>query len=187
MQEIIEYRRSIFNGNKIKLRGITEEDKKKLAKIWNEESVLIGNRASIIPTYESNDVSKLEEWGANKDYSGFGLSIVDQEDNLVGLITLFGIMLPHMVGTIAIMISEKYQNFGYGQEALLKGLELAFKEYNCHKVELYVYSYNDRAIHVYEKLGFVVEGRKRECIYKNGKYYDIVNMGILRSEYLIEV
>ncbi len=44
-------------------------------------------------------------------------------------------------------------------------------------------SYNERAIHLYKKLGFILEGRKREVVYMNRKYYDSVEFGMLESDW----
>ncbi|WP_306432182.1 GNAT family N-acetyltransferase [Staphylococcus haemolyticus] len=52
-----------------------------------------------------------------------------------------------------------------------------------HKVDLKVFSFNDKAINLYKKLGFKEEGRNREAIYRNGFYQDIINMGLLENEY----
>lgn len=82
------------------------------------------------------------------------------------------------------MIGEEFQGNGYGKEALEKGLAISFLEYNCHKVNLYVYSFNEKAINLYKKLGFKHEGTRREAMYMNGKWYDVIDMGILRKEYL---
>ncbi|KAK3934466.1 hypothetical protein QBC46DRAFT_273756, partial [Diplogelasinospora grovesii] len=44
-------------------------------------------------------------------------------------------------------------------------------------------SYNERAVHLYQKLGFRLEGRKREVIYMNRKYYDAVEFGMLENDW----
>jgi RimJ/RimL family protein N-acetyltransferase len=54
---------------------------------------------------------------------------------------------------------------------------------NINKVNLNVYSFNERAIASYVKCGFKVEGRLRQRIFRDGKYHDEVIMGILRSEF----
>ena len=58
-----------------------------------------------------------------------------------------------------------------------------FNEMNIHKVKLGVYSFNKRAFKSYEKCGFTVEGTLRDEIYREGKYHDIITMGILRNEF----
>jgi RimJ/RimL family protein N-acetyltransferase len=48
---------------------------------------------------------------------------------------------------------------------------------------LHVFKTNIRAIRSYEKIGFVKEGLLRKAAHIDGKYLDIVVMGILREEY----
>jgi RimJ/RimL family protein N-acetyltransferase len=46
-----------------------------------------------------------------------------------------------------------------------------------------VYEANIWATRTYEKVGFIHEGRKRQALFKNGSYQDILIMSILRSEW----
>jgi RimJ/RimL family protein N-acetyltransferase len=46
-----------------------------------------------------------------------------------------------------------------------------------------VIEYNNRALRAYEKAGFIVEGKIRSAIYRDGRYFDRIMMGILRSEW----
>ncbi|MHB0879017.1 MAG: GNAT family N-acetyltransferase [Anaerolineae bacterium] len=52
-----------------------------------------------------------------------------------------------------------------------------------HRVSLHVYEHNPRAVRCYEKCGFVAEGRLRQAGFKEGKYFDILVMGILDDEF----
>lgn len=72
---------------------------------------------------------------------------------------------------------------GYGTDAMRLILKYAFTELNLFRVSLNVFEYNPRAIRSYEKAGFKHEGRIREFLHKDGKYYDLIYMGILRSEW----
>lgn len=62
-------------------------------------------------------------------------------------------------------------------------LEYYFDQLGMHRIYLKVLSTNERAKHVYEKLGFIVEGRERDAIFRNGMWNDYICMSILRSEY----
>jgi len=62
-------------------------------------------------------------------------------------------------------------------------LRYAFDELNLHRVFLQVFSFNQRAINLYEKIGFKQEGQFRQALYRGGKWHDIVVMGILSTEY----
>lgn len=45
------------------------------------------------------------------------------------------------------------------------------------------FKYNPRAIRSYEKAGFVVEGRARQFLNRDGRRWDLIYMGILREEW----
>jgi RimJ/RimL family protein N-acetyltransferase len=63
-------------------------------------------------------------------------------------------------------------------------LDFAFKELNLHRIQLTVYSYNTRAIRMYEKLGFQLEGNYREYLLRDGQHYDMLLYGLLSHEWL---
>ena len=62
-------------------------------------------------------------------------------------------------------------------------LNFAFNRMNLHKVYLRVYDYNKRGVKSYQKCGFKKGGILREMFYDEGKYYDVVMMGILKREF----
>ena len=73
---------------------------------------------------------------------------------------------------------------GYGTETARLMLELAFGRIGLHRVGLSVFAFNERAIRSYQKAGFQVEGRLREAIARDGRYWDEIHMGVLRDEWL---
>jgi RimJ/RimL family protein N-acetyltransferase len=62
-------------------------------------------------------------------------------------------------------------------------LDYAFYELNLHRISLKVYSMNEKAIHLYKKLGFKEEGVSREVLFREGKWHDLIHMGVLSGEY----
>ena len=62
-------------------------------------------------------------------------------------------------------------------------LRYAFEELNLHRVNLSVFEYNPRAIRSYEKAGFRHEGRQRDALHRCGKRWDMLYMGILKSDW----
>jgi RimJ/RimL family protein N-acetyltransferase len=73
---------------------------------------------------------------------------------------------------------------GLGTEATELMLEHAFERLGLHRVGLSVFSYNLRAIRAYEKAGFRIEGRQREAILRDGRYWDEIQMGVLVDEWV---
>ena len=62
-------------------------------------------------------------------------------------------------------------------------LSLLFSFQNMHSLHLEVFSFNQRAIQCYEKLGFQKVGTLHEAYFLDGKYYDIIFMEILEDNY----
>lgn len=82
---------------------------------------------------------------------------------------------------------DEFQGKGYGPEALLWATNWAFQKAGLHRVQLEVFEYNERAMQVYVKVGFKQEGRMRECLWFNGRFWDIFIFGMLATEWqLIE-
>lgn len=73
---------------------------------------------------------------------------------------------------------------GLGTQAVRLLLDFGFRDLNLRRIYLHVFSSNTRAIHVYEKTGFVREGLLRQAVYLDGAYVDVVVMGLLKDEYL---
>lgn len=90
----------------------------------------------------------------------------------------------HRTATIGISLATSYQDQGYGREAINWMMDWGFKHAGLHTIGILVASYNPRALHLYQSLGFVVEGRRRETIWQNRKWYDLVELGITESEWL---
>jgi RimJ/RimL family protein N-acetyltransferase len=72
---------------------------------------------------------------------------------------------------------------GYGSEATALMLEHAFGTLGLHRVGLAVFAFNERAIRSYRKVGFVVEGRSREAIWRDGRFFDEIEMSVLEHEW----
>ena len=60
-------------------------------------------------------------------------------------------------------------------------MPVAFDEMNVQRVELTVYAFNERGQAAYRKAGFVEEGRRRDAIYTEGAYHDLVVMSVLKG------
>ena len=83
-----------------------------------------------------------------------------------------------------ITIGEKdCWGMGYGTEATQLMLSHAFDHLGLHRVGLTVFTFNERAIRAYRKAGFMVEGRAREAIHRDGRFWDEIAMSILEPEW----
>ena len=72
---------------------------------------------------------------------------------------------------------------GYGTEAAQLMLDFAFTAQGLHNVMLLVHEYNPAGIRAYTKAGFKEFGRRRESQFMGGKYWDVIHMECLASEW----
>ncbi len=72
---------------------------------------------------------------------------------------------------------------GYGTEATQLMLDHAFGTLRLHRIALSVFEFNERAIRAYRRCGFVVEGRARESVWRDGRWWDELAMSVLASEW----
>jgi len=89
-----------------------------------------------------------------------------------------------MRGLFVLYIGElDAQGKGVGTWIAQSVLREAFDVHKLNKVTTEVFSDNDAALRLYEKNGFKKEGKIRQHILKDGKFKDVIFMGITRSEY----
>jgi RimJ/RimL family protein N-acetyltransferase len=131
---------------------------------------------------------KALEWiekDLESDEARIGLSIRTTEgDRPIGFVGLDGIRWNQGDSYVAIGIGEEeFWGKGYGTEAMRLMIQYVFRELNFRRLTLTVFEYNQRAFRSYQKLGFQVEGRVREFMRREGRWWDLVFMGILREDW----
>lgn len=110
--------------------------------------------------------------------------IIEAEGRVVGDIDLFHMDQRNRNALIGIGIWRAEDRCrGYGTDAMTALIGWAFRHQNLHRIELSVEPENGAAVRVYERLGFVVEGRRREHHYDDGCYRDELIMGLLRRDF----
>lgn len=131
-------------------------------------------------------IEKEKEWLMNATKSNdFIFAIVDlNNDKLIGNCSIMNISQKDRIAEVGIFIGEENnRSNGYGAEALKLLLDYGFNYQNLNNIMLTVMSFNERAIKCYKKVGFKEFGRRRECYFLNGKYYDRIYMDILANEF----
>lgn len=89
----------------------------------------------------------------------------------------------HRRAELGINIVSAYQGQGYGSEAIRWMLRWAFRTAGLHRVGLRACEYNEGALKLYERLGFVREGCEREALWFDGRWWDGLAFGMLASEW----
>ncbi|GKT64140.1 GNAT family [Colletotrichum tofieldiae] len=90
----------------------------------------------------------------------------------------------HRLAFLTISITLAHRNKGYGAEAINWAVGWAFQRANIHSIRLGCVEYNERGRHLYEILGFVLEGRLRKSHYHERKWWDVLLYSMLEDEWL---
>jgi RimJ/RimL family protein N-acetyltransferase len=174
----------ILKGNLVELMPLSKEKDAELWANWNTDSdykrLLDMDPAFLYPRKSIETwIEEGGDWGVD-----FAIHAI-AEDKVIGDISLGGFDWAAGSAWVGIGIGEAdFRGKGYGTDAMKVMLRYAFEELNLHRVSLDVFDFNPRAIKSYEKCGFKYEGTMRDFIYKEDKRWGILNMGVLRSEWL---
>lgn len=170
----------ILSGDKTILRPIRMSDAHRFFMWMSDPNVnKYTTRKSITLKEEENWIKNLSKRKTDKIFA------VDTIEKVhIGSVGLHHIENQDKNAVLGIFIGDKnYWNKGYGMDTIIILLNYCFNKLKFHRVELSVYGYNKRAINLYKKLGFKTEGSKREHVFYKGKFYDEIQMGILRNEW----
>lgn len=170
---------SLF-GKLIKLRPLNVADAQAMyASLDDEEAMkLTGTQHN----YSFEDVEKhLKRCQDATDRLDFA---VLSESKIVGEVVLNNIDFVNKSASFRIAIwTEKNRNRGFGAEATNLVVQYGFETLKLNRIELEVYSYNERAKHIYSKAGFIYEGTRRQALNWQGEWVDAHMMAILNSDF----
>lgn len=106
------------------------------------------------------------------------------DDRLVGFAHFLRIDWSNSGARLLLAIAdEQARGKGFGTEAMRLALRYAFLEMNLYRLTTVALEYNARGIAFLRKHGFVDEVRRRQAVYRDGIYSDIVILGLLRDEW----
>jgi RimJ/RimL family protein N-acetyltransferase len=172
----------MIRGTKTRLRALEHNDLSHFVRWINDPEV----RRFLIMRYPLSMTEEEKWWEGFLQRQNDHIFAIEAEDGThIGNIGLHDIQRENRRAVLGIIIGDKrYWGRGYGTDAIRAMLGWGFRYLNLNRVTLQVYSYNERAIHCYQKCGFRHEGTMRQARYVDGQYFDEWVMGILRDEFL---
>ncbi|MHB0885636.1 MAG: GNAT family N-acetyltransferase [Bacillota bacterium] len=171
----------MLKGRLTSLRPLEKSDLPRFIDGMNAEEVM-WHLGPHLPISDREAEAWLERVSTSEDSKIF--AICDGDGKMVGKIALDRIHHRNRSAELVIAIfDEPAWNRGYGTDALRTLLRFLFEQMSFHRVQLLVHEDNERAIHVYEKLGFVREGRLRDENFRGGRYTASLVMAVLADEF----
>jgi|SRR5699024_3519255 len=173
----------MIEGSKTYIRLMEEEDVPHKVEWFNDEEV----RETLNVDFPISIVGT-KKWLQNVSLNSTrrDFIICSSSDSIpIGYCGLVNIDIKNLKAESYFGIGNKdYWGKGYASEGRKLLLDYAFDELNLNKVYSYVWSENEKMIHINKKVGFQVEGKLRDDVFHQGRYRDKLIMGLLRRDYI---
>lgn len=85
--------------------------------------------------------------------------------------------------TTGIRISRHMQSKGLATDAYIAMLRYAFRQLRLHRIMDSALETNTASLRFLEKVGFIREGIRRDHVFKNGAYRNVVALAILADDF----
>jgi len=177
----------MLKGKKVCLRPVKRADIDHFLKWFNDQEVL-RYLALYLPMNEICEENWIEEISTSKNSVFYVIEAIgnNMQKKPIGCCGLHNMNAKDQCAEFGIAIGETtHWNCGYGTQAAGLLIDYGFLELNLHRISSGVYGFNERSIAMHEKAGFIKEGISREAIYKNGRFWDKINYGILKDDWEI--
>jgi len=171
-----------LTGTRVVLRPLVKADAPRLAAIVNDPSVSRTLRANGRVSVAAQELFIDSLATAPADLV---LGVAAASDGrLLGAAGLHHLDDPARKAELGIFLGPPPEwGHGHGTEAVALLLRHAFEDLRLHRVWLHVHADHDRALRVYERLGFRREGLLRDSGRRTDGFVDVVSMGILADEW----
>ena len=174
----------MLRGDRITLRAMRRDDLPRQCEFNNDvEFELLGGGDVPEPQSLERLQAEFDEDAGKGGRDGANFAI-EADGIYIGRCGLFHVDEAARTAELGIGIGDHaYRGKGYGREALRLLLDYGFRLRNLHRIWLTVNGDNERAIRAYRAVGFAEEGRQPQQVWSNGRYIDLVYMGVSRDNW----
>ena len=166
------------------LRPLEEKDAEGMLEWMHDPEIQKSFRAAMSDKTREEVLSFIQSAGTDpKNQRNIHYAIADENDEYLGTISLKDIDSSSKSAEYAISLRKCAQGKGIAAWATREILRIAFEELRLQRIFLNVLSDNEKAIHLYEKSGFVYEGAFRRHLFLRGEYKTLKWYSILDNEY----
>lgn len=173
-----------LKGERVHLRALEEKDLTDNYLQWlNDEEVCRFNSHAVFPNTESRMKAYFNAL-QGQDKNIVLATIHTDSKRHIGNVSLQNINWISRNAEFAILLGDReFWGGGYGEEAAKLIVNYGFQRLNLHRIYCGTLEGNNGMKKLAQKLKMVEEGRRREAIFKEGKYMDIVEYGVLYKEF----
>lgn len=177
----------MLHGEHISLRPMEVGDQERLWEFAQDLDLGLLTGADGRPVSRMAIERIYEEKWAGMDPNAVRWAIVSH-DLVIGGVELAPIDWRSRSAELAVWIGDSVsRSHGFGTDAMRLALSYAFKLLGLNRITYQIPEPNTAALKAYGKSGFQEEGRLRQAAFRDGKYHDLIVLGILANEWKDEV
>ncbi len=109
--------------------------------------------------------------------------VENRDEKVVAMVGLDSLNLVNRDAVVALFVDHESRRNGVGIRAVALILDLAFKQFGLNRITSYYREDNRRSADLMARLGVEVEGRMRQAWYAEGRFFDMIVVGMLRDEW----
>lgn len=169
-------------GKHVVLRAIERSDLSLLHK-WSNDPMTQDIMGDI---HFPSSLNFQETWfeALQKDKLNQRLAIEVPQQGLIGISSIIKIDWKNNHAWHGIMLGDKdIRGKGYGIDTVMATMRYAFDEMHLERLDGGIIEYNVISLSLYKKLGWKEEGIRRNYLYRKGKYWNYILVGITRDDY----
>jgi RimJ/RimL family protein N-acetyltransferase len=180
--------KSLYEGRLVRLGPLDHEKDPPIIAFWTNDPLMRSVLEGVARPLSVETIRKLlekveKQMEEMKNLFHFTVRLKD-DNRLLGLARIFWIDFHNGTGVLSLGIGDTSdRRHGYGSDALDLLLRFAFNDLNMHRLSAWPSADNLPFIHMAGKAGFEEEGRRREAAFHDGRYWDVVLMGLLRTKW----
>ena len=172
-----------LKGRKVTLRAIEPSDLEFLRSMMNDKDIsetVIGLSFPVSSTMQ-------QRWyqSSLEDQNNYKFIIETEKDGVVGLVSMGNInWIDRVVHSTGIKVdSKRITESGIALDAMTTMFKFIFYQLNLNRIEGTVLVENIKANALNKLLGYTIEGTLRQAVYRDGKYYDVYFLSMLKEDF----
>lgn len=173
----------MITGRLVGLRPIEEGDLEVMTALANDPRI----RATVVGWNWMVSPSIQRDWLQSSSTSSVTkrLTVVDKADRRpIGMTGLWHIDWHNRSAMAGIKLLPENGLKGAGSDTIMLVNALSFQEVGLRRLCAEILPFNTASLRAYvERSGWIVEGRSREAIFRDGGWHDLIQVGILKSDF----
>lgn len=141
--------------------------------LWDTHVTIDDSKKFIRFTLDRYEKDEAGEWGI----------ILEETGRLIGCAGFAWMDMKNRRAEIGYVLGKPYWGKGYMPEAALRMLAFAFEDMGLNRIECHHLLPNEKSGRVMQKLGMTYEGTAREQTFAKGRFWDVKQYAILKSEW----